>query len=76
MYKKILIASRGEIACRIIRSAKELGIRTAAVYSEADRGALHVEAADEAFFIGDSAATKYYLNIDNIIEAVRKSHSG
>ena len=61
MYKKILIANRGEIACRIIRSAKDLGIGTVAIYSDADKGALHVEIADEAFYIGDSAATKSYL---------------
>ena len=75
MYKKILIANRGEIACRIIRSAKDLGIATVAIYSEADKGALHVEIADEAFYIGDSAATKSYLCSKNILEAVRKSNS-
>ena len=75
MYKKILIANRGEIACRIIRSAKELGIGTVAIYSDVDKGALHVEIADEAFYVGDSAATKSYLCSDNILEAVRKSNS-
>ena len=75
MYKKILIANRGEIACRIIRSAKDLGIGTVAIYSDADKGALHVEMADEAFYIGDSAATKSYLCSENILEAVRKSNS-
>ena len=75
MYKKILIANRGEIACRIIRSAKDLGIGTVAIYSDADKGALHAEIADEAFFIGDSAATKSYLCSKNILEAVRKSNS-
>tara|TARA_B100001113_G_scaffold150805_1_gene123663 strand:- start:4069 stop:6057 length:1989 start_codon:yes stop_codon:yes gene_type:complete len=75
MYKKILIANRGEIACRIIRSAKDLGIGTVAIYSDADKGALHVEIADEAFYIGDSAATKSYLCSENILEAVRKSNS-
>ena len=75
MIKKILIANRGEIACRIIRSAKDLGIGTVAIYSDADKGALHVEIADEAFYIGDSAATKSYLCSENILEAVRKSNS-
>ena len=71
MFNKILIANRGEIACRIIRSAKELGVKTAAVYSDADKGALHVEVADEAFFIGESPAAKSYLNIDNIVDACK-----
>ena len=52
MYKKILVANRGEIACRIIRSARDLGIRTVAIYSDADKRALHAEMADEAFYAG------------------------
>ncbi len=71
MLKKILIANRGEIACRIIRTARRLGIATVAVYSDADREALHVAAADEAVHIGPSPSTESYLRIDRIIEAAR-----
>ena len=73
MFKKILIANRGEIACRIIKSARKLGIKTVAVYSEADRDALHVEMADEAVAIGPPPAAQSYLIIDNIVEACRKT---
>jgi propionyl-CoA carboxylase alpha chain len=73
MFKKILIANRGEIACRIIRSARKLGIRTVAVYSEADRDALHVEMADEAVAVGAAPAAQSYLVIDRIVEACRAS---
>ena len=68
MIKKILIANRGEIAVRIIRACKELGIKTVAVYSETDKNSLHVAIADEAVCIGPGIATKSYLNIKNIIE--------
>ncbi len=67
MFRKILIANRGEIAVRIIRACREMGIGTAAVYSEADRAALHVRLADEAFCIGPAAARDSYLNIPNIM---------
>lgn len=67
MFKKILIANRGEIAVRIIRSCREMGIKTVAVYSAADRNALHVQLADEAYCIGDTAAKSSYLNIANVI---------
>ncbi len=67
MFKKILIANRGEIALRIIRACKELGIGTVAIYSEADRDSLHVHYADEAFCVGPSPGNRSYLNIPNII---------
>jgi propionyl-CoA carboxylase alpha chain len=73
MFKKILIANRGEIACRIIRTAQRMGIATVAVYSEADDEALHVRLADEALAIGPPAATDSYLRIDRIVEACRAS---
>ncbi|MEA4903088.1 acetyl-CoA carboxylase biotin carboxylase subunit [Desulfitobacterium sp.] len=69
MFKKILIANRGEIALRIIRACQELNIETVAVFSEADRDALHVKAADQAICIGPNSSTKSYLNIPNILSA-------
>ncbi len=69
MFSKVLVANRGEIAVRIIRACKELGIRTVAVYSEADREALHVKLADEAVCIGAPPPARSYLNIPNIISA-------
>jgi 3-methylcrotonyl-CoA carboxylase alpha subunit len=71
MFSKILIANRGEIACRIIQTARRLGIATAAVYSEADRGAMHVALADEAIFIGPAPARESYLDGDKILAAAR-----
>ena len=71
MFKSLLIANRGEIACRVIKTAKTLGIRTIAVYSDADREALHVKMADEAVHIGGSAARDSYLQIDKIIAACK-----
>jgi propionyl-CoA carboxylase alpha chain len=73
MFKKILIANRGEIACRIMRTAKRMGIATVAVYSDADAEALHVREADEAVRIGPPPAAESYLNIDRILEACRAS---
>src|SRR6476659_3700866 len=73
MFKRILIANRGEIACRIIKTARRMGIETVAVYSEADRDALHVELADEAVLIGPPAAAQSYLLIDKIVEACKKT---
>ena len=73
MFKKILIANRGEIACRIIKSARKLGIATVAVYSEADRDGLHVEMANEAVPIGPPPAAQSYLAIDKILEACRQT---
>src|ERR1043166_958828 len=71
MFKRILIANRGEIACRIIKSARRMGIETVAVYSEADRDALHVEMADQTVLIGPPPAAQSYLLIDKIVEACR-----
>jgi propionyl-CoA carboxylase alpha chain len=73
MFKKILIANRGEIACRVIRTAKKLGIKTVAVYSDADREALHVREADEAVHIGPAPSSQSYIVIDKIIDAIRKT---
>jgi len=73
--KKILIANRGEIALRIIRSAQEMGIRTVAIFSEADRKALHVRAADEAYCVGPAPSSQSYLVQDKIIEIAKKSGS-
>lgn len=73
MFKKILIANRGEIACRIIRTARRLGLSTVAVYSDADRAALHVQMADDAFRLGPAEAARSYLDIGAIIAACRQS---
>ena len=73
MFSKILIANRGEIACRVIRSARCLGIGTVAVYSEADDGALHMRMADEAVAIGPPAATESYLNVDALLAAIAET---
>ena len=73
MFKKILIANRGEIACRIMRTARRLGIATVAVYSEADAGALHARLADQAVAIGPAVASKSYLNAAAIVRAARKT---
>jgi len=73
MFEKILIANRGEIACRVMKTARRMGIATVAVYSEADRNALHVEMADEAVAIGPAAAAESYLVIDRIVAACKQS---
>ena len=73
MFKKILIANRGEIACRIIKTCKRIGIATVAVYSDADATALHVQQADEAVAIGPAAAAESYLVIDKIIAAAKQT---
>ncbi|RLD49421.1 MAG: acetyl-CoA carboxylase biotin carboxylase subunit, partial [Bacteroidetes bacterium] len=73
MIKKVLVANRGEIAIRVMRSCREMGIQSVAVFSEADRTSMHVRYADEAYCIGPSASNESYLVIDNIIEAAKKS---
>jgi 3-methylcrotonyl-CoA carboxylase alpha subunit len=72
-FRTLLIANRGEIACRVIRTARAMGLRTVAVYSEADRGAKHVADADEAVLLGPARARDSYLNIERVIEAARKA---
>src|SRR5688500_10335302 len=74
MFKKILVANRGEIAIRIMRACKELGIKTVAVYSDADKNALHVQHADEAIHIGNSSPADSYLNTDKLIQAALDSN--
>src|ERR1039457_7242680 len=73
MFKRILIANRGEIACRIIKTTRSMGIETVAVYSEADKDALHVEMANTAIAIGPPEAAKSYLLIDKIVAACKAS---
>ncbi|MCV6596840.1 MAG: acetyl/propionyl/methylcrotonyl-CoA carboxylase subunit alpha [Mangrovicoccus sp.] len=73
MFKKILIANRGEMACRVIKTARKMGIQTVAVYSDADRAALHVQMADEAVHIGPPQANQSYIVIDKIMEAIKSS---
>ena len=70
MFSKILIANRGEIACRIIRTAQRMGIATVAIHSEADEAALHVEMADEAVAVGPPPSAESYLVADNILKAI------
>lgn len=73
MFKKILIANRGEIACRVIRACRDMNIKTVAVFSEADSNALHVQMADEAYLVGAPPSAESYLRTDKILEAVEKS---
>ncbi|WP_424984509.1 biotin carboxylase N-terminal domain-containing protein [Microbulbifer sp. S227A] len=73
MFNKILIANRGEIACRVIKSARKMGISTVAIYSDADKDALHVQMADEAVHIGPPPANQSYIVIDKVMEAIRKT---
>jgi 3-methylcrotonyl-CoA carboxylase alpha subunit len=72
-FRTLLIANRGEIACRVIRTAKAMGLRTVAVYSEADRGSMHVALADEAVLLGPARARDSYLNIERVVEVARKT---
>lgn len=73
LFDKILIANRSEIAVRIIRTLKKMGIGSVAVYSEADTNSMYVQHADEAYYIGDSPATESYLSIKNLVSAIRES---
>jgi len=73
MFKKILIANRGEIACRVIKTARKMGIATVAIYSDADRNALHVKMADEAVHIGPAPANQSYIVIDKVMDAIRQT---
>lgn len=75
MFNKILIANRGEIACRIMKTAKQMGIETVAIYSTVDKDCLHVRKADSAYWVGESFAKSSYLNIEAIILAAQKSHA-
>src|SRR5260370_3789331 len=75
MFRKILIANRGEIAVRVIRACRDLGIAPVAVFSEADANALHVRMSDEAYCIAPPPSAESYLNIDAIIAAARKSNA-
>src|SRR5690349_25083361 len=75
MFKKILIANRGEIACRVIRACREMKIKTVAVYSEADKDALHVRMADEAYLIGAPPSNESYLRWEKIIEVAKISNA-
>ncbi|MHC1585971.1 MAG: biotin carboxylase N-terminal domain-containing protein, partial [Candidatus Hecatellaceae archaeon] len=73
LFDKILIANRGEIAIRVIKACRELGIKTIAIYSDADKDAMHVRLADEAYHIGPPPPLKSYLNIEKIVEVMERS---
>src|ERR1700721_471793 len=73
MFKKILIANRGEIAVRIIRAGEEVGVATVPVYSELDRDALHVKRADEAFLLGPGPASESYLSVEKLLDVIERS---
>jgi 3-methylcrotonyl-CoA carboxylase alpha subunit len=75
MFKKLLIANRGEIACRVIETARRMGIRTVAIYSDVDKNSRHVRLADEAFGLGGKTSSESYLDIEKVIDCALKSGS-
>jgi len=76
MFQKVLIANRGEIACRVIRTLRQLGVASVAIYSDADRDSLHVLEADESVRVGPAPAAQSYLNRDAILDAAERTGAG